>query len=118
MEFTAEDRGRVKVFHLRGKIMGDPNTEVMCEYLKDLIIFGAKYLVMDFREVEWINSSGIGKIISCLTTLRQTGGDLRFANLHHMAQHYFHITKLESVVRSFNSVENAVASFEMSEARV
>jgi anti-anti-sigma factor len=112
MEFTSEERGRVKIFHLRGKIMGDPNTERMCEFLKDLIVSGTQYLVMDFREVEWINSIGIGKIVACLTTLRQTGGDIRFANLQHMTQHYFHITKLESVVKLFDSVDEAVASFD------
>jgi len=111
MEFTAEERGEVKVLHLRGKIMGDPNTAKMCEYLRNLVLSGTRGLVMDFREVEWINSTGIGKIISCLTTLRQAGGDIRFARLQHTTQHYFHITKLDSVLRSFESVEEAVASF-------
>lgn len=111
MEFTAEDRGRVKVLHLRGKIMGDPPSEKMCDYLKNLIHSGTQYLVMDFHDVEWINSSGIGKIISCLTALRQRGGDIRFAGLQRATQHYFHITKLESVVRLFTTVDEAVASF-------
>lgn len=118
MEFTEETRGPVKILHLSGKIMGDAQTEAMCLFLKDMISAGTERLVMDFREVSWINSSGIGAIISCLTALREHGGDIRFANLHHMTRHYFHITKLETVVKMFTSVEAAVSSFATrSEAR-
>jgi anti-sigma B factor antagonist len=66
---------------------------------------------MDFQHVQWINSTGIGAIISCLTTLRNRGGDIRFANLQGSTQKYFEITKLEEIVKRFNSVDEAVASF-------
>ncbi len=111
MSYTEEDRGPIKIFHLQGKIMGDPETQNMCLRLKDMIAGGVNCLVMDFGQVQWINSSGIGAIIACLTALRDHGGDIRFANLHHMTQRYFHLTKLETVVAAYASVEEAVASF-------
>jgi anti-sigma B factor antagonist len=111
MKFTEEAFGKVKVFRLSGKIMGGPEAQGMCDHLKELIAAGTQSLVMDFQDVRWINSSGIGAIIACLTTLRNRGGDIRFANLHDMAQHYFHLTKLETVVKVFDSVDEAVASF-------
>jgi anti-sigma B factor antagonist len=111
MEFTETTFGKVKVYHLKGKIMGGPETQVMCNHLKDLIDAGAQWLVMDLQEVRWINSAGVGGIIACLTTLRKRGGDVRFANLHDASRHYFHITKLETVVKIFDSVDEAVASF-------
>jgi anti-sigma B factor antagonist len=112
MEFTEETLGPVKVFHLNGKIMGDAKTQVLCDRLKELINAGAQALVMNFDNVRWINSLGIGVIIACLNTLRQHGGDVRFANLQGTAQKYFQISKLETVVKIFNSVDEAVASFE------
>ena len=111
MEFTEENFGPVKVFHLGGKIMGDAKTKMLCDRLKELIDAGTRSLVMDFRSVRWINSLGIGAIIACLNTLRERGGDIRFANLHDATQQYFHITKLETVVRVFNGIDKAVASF-------
>ncbi len=111
MEFTEETAGPVKVFHLGGKITGDAKTQMLCDRLKELIDAGTRSLVMDFRSVRWINSLGIGVIIACLNTLRNNGGDIRFANLHDATQQYFHITKLETVVEMFDSVEEAVASF-------
>ncbi|MDZ7291187.1 MAG: STAS domain-containing protein [candidate division KSB1 bacterium] len=111
MEFTEETFGSVKVFHLHGKIMGGPGSQPLCDRLKELAPIGRQELVMDFQNVRWINSLGIGVIISCLTTLRHSGGDLRFANLHDATAHYFHLTKLETVVKIFDSVDAAVASF-------
>jgi anti-sigma B factor antagonist len=111
MEFTEETFGEVKVFHIGGKIMGGPETQEMCDHLKELIAAGTQSLVMDFQGVQWINSTGIGIIISCLTTLRNRGGDVRFANLHGATQRYFEITKLEKVVKVFETIDQAVASF-------
>lgn len=111
MEYNEETFGPVKVFHLGGKIMGCAKTEALCDRLKEVINAGTPSLVMDFRHVHWINSAGVGAILACLNKLRQHGGDLRFANLQGMTQHYFHISKLETVVGIFESVEKAVASF-------
>jgi anti-sigma B factor antagonist len=99
MQFTEETFGKVKVYHLKGKIMGGPETQTMCGRLKELIDAGTQRLVMDFREVQWINSTAIGAIVSCLTTL------------HDAAAHYFHITRLETVVKIFDRIDEAVASF-------
>ncbi len=111
MEFTEETLGPVKVFHLGGKIMGDAKTQMLCDRLKELIDAGTRSLVMDFSSVRWINSLGIGVIIACLNTLRQRGGDIRFANLQGTSQKYFHISKLETVVKIFNNIDEAVTSF-------
>ncbi len=90
--------------------MGGPETDKMCDHLKGAISSGTQSLVMDFQNVQWINSTDVGVIISCLTTLRNRGGDIRFANLHSATKKYFEITKLEEVVRQFNSVDEAVGS--------
>lgn len=111
MEFAEETFGGVTVFHLNGKIMGGPETQVMCDRLKALIAAGTQSLVMNFQNVRWINSTGVGTIIDCLTTLRNRGGDIRFANVHGATRHYFQLTKLETVVKVFASVDEAVASF-------
>jgi len=111
MEFSEDNFGQVKVFHLSGKIMGGAETQMMCNRLKELTASGTQSLVMDFQNVRWINSMGIGAIMVCLITLRSRGGDVRFANLQSAARHYFHLTKLETVVKVFDGVEEAVASF-------
>ncbi|MBN2355428.1 STAS domain-containing protein [candidate division KSB1 bacterium] len=116
MKFVEETFGKITVFHLRGKIMGGPETDSICKRFKELLAAGMLWLVVDFRDVQWINSSGVGIIIACLTSLRNRGGDIHFANLHDMTARYFHLTKLETVVNIYESVEKAVASFPVNSA--
>lgn len=113
MKFTEETFGSIVVFHLQCKLMGGPEMQAMCDRLQELIRTGTKSMVMDFQNVRWINSSGIGKIIGCLTTLRNNDGDVRFANLQGVSRHYFHITKLESIIKAFDRVDEVVESFQM-----
>lgn len=111
MEYFEECYGAVKVFHLHGKIMGGPETQALCQCLHNKLAAEQRFWVMDFQNVQWINSSGIGAIIACLNALRERGGDMRFAHLQGSPLHYFHITKLETVTQSFDTVEQAVQSF-------
>lgn len=111
MEFTEESFGEVRVFHLQGKFMGGPETQHLCARLKELVAGETRKLVMDFQHVVWINSLGVGIIIACLIRLRSRGGDIHFANLHGASAHYFHITKLETVVKTYDSIKDAVIDF-------
>ncbi len=111
MEFTEENSGTVVIFHMHGKIMGGLETQTLCHRLQDLLAANQRFLVMDFQNVQWINSSGIGAIVACLNALRARGGDIRFAHLQGSPLHYFHITKLETVTQSYDTVEAAVQSF-------
>jgi anti-sigma B factor antagonist len=111
MEFLEERFDAVTVLHLRGKIMGGPETQTLCRRLHELLEADQRFWVMNFQEVQWINSSGIGAIIACLNALRERGGDIRFAHLQGLTRRYFHMTKLETVTQSFNTVEQAAQSF-------
>ena len=110
-KFTEESLGLVKIFHLSGRIFGGPETQIMCERVRELLAEDKLFFVMNFRNVKWINSNGIGSIIACLTSLRNKGGDLRFTNVHDAARKYFRITKLDTIIKTFNNVNEAVESF-------
>ena len=109
--FKEESLGLVKVFNLSGRLMGGPEIKMMCDRVKDLSSQNTRFFVMNFRNVKLINSSGIGFIIACLTSLRNNGGDLRFANTQGASWKYFHITKLDTVIKMFSSVNEAVNSY-------
>jgi anti-sigma B factor antagonist len=111
MTFREETIGNVHVIHLKGKIMDIAEMQTLSSRLKELTDAGTRSIVMDFGQVRWVNSYGIGAIIASLTTVRRAGGDLRFANVQGATRQYFQITKLETVVKLYESVEEAVASF-------
>ena len=66
---------------------------------------------MDLGEVEWMNSSGLGLLISSLTTTRNSGGEMKLARATDKITSLLVITKLNSVFESHPTVETAAASF-------
>ena len=101
----------IVVVHPEGKIMGGDETSTLCDTLRQLMNEGTMKIVMDFGEVTWINSAGIGVIMGCFTTLRRMGGNMKFASPSDKVKYYLQITKLNTVFEIFDTPEGAVDSF-------
>jgi len=101
----------VVVFHLGGKIMGGPEVTMFHGKVHEYVEAGKKKAVIDLADVEWINSSGIGMLISTLATLKRSGGDLRIANVPGKIGNLLNIVQIERIMRSHDSVEEAIKSF-------
>lgn len=111
MKFTSSLKDGVLVFALKGKIMGGPESQEFHDELKKAVNSGQKKLVMDLGEVEWMNSSGLGLLISALTTARNAGGEMKLARATDKITSLLVITKLNSVFDSHPNVQAAAASF-------
>jgi len=107
---TREDQG-VVILEPKGKIMGGPDATVLHDQLHELINQNKKKVVIDLSKVEWMNSTGLGILISGLTTLRNNGGELKLACVTDKIQSLLTITKLITVFENFDSIEEAVKSF-------
>lgn len=93
------------------KLMGAESVELR-ENLQGLIDKGFRKVVIDCGRLKWANSSGIGTIISCYLSLRRLDGDLRLARPAGRVSFYLHIAKLDSIFAIYETIEEAVASFE------
>jgi len=105
-----EERG-VIIIEPKGKIMGGPESTELHDLLHQLIDQGKKHVIIDLGKVDWMNSTGLGLLISGLTTLRKSGGELKLANVTDKIQSLLTITKLITIFGSFDSVDEAVKSF-------
>lgn len=103
----------IAVISLKGNLMGDPETTELREQVYTLINDGFLRTVVDVGKVKWMNSSGLGALISSLTSLKSKGGDLRIANLTEKVESLFVITQLVKVFKTYESVERAVASYKV-----
>ena len=103
----------VVILSLRGNLMGDPETTEFREKIKDLVRDGFLKIVLDVSKVKWINSSGLGALISALTTVNNAGGDMRISNVTEKIKSLFMITQLIKVFKVFESNERAAASFKV-----
>jgi anti-sigma B factor antagonist len=107
-DFDAE-RG-VTVMNLSGKIMGGEETTMFHGKLHELIQSGKKKIVVDLKAVEWMNSVGLGMLISALTTVKNAEGRLVLANITNI-ESILAMTRLITVFEHFDSREAAVKSF-------
>jgi len=112
LRFTEETRDGITVFHLSGKMIGDSETKKMSDRIKELIKEDTIHFVINLGQVNWINSNGIGALISCMTTARNNGGDLRLANVQSAAKKYFQITRLNIVIKIYDHVTDAIKSYQ------
>ena len=111
MKLTEREQDGVIVLEPKGKIMGGPDASLLHDKLYEFIEQDKKKFVVDLKEVEWMNSTGLGIIISGFTTLRNSDGTLKLANVTEKIASLLEITKLQGVFEAFNSVDEAIESF-------
>ena len=110
MKYFEKNIHGLTVFELEGKIMGGTECDNLCHRMIDVIAGGQSHLVADFAKVQWMNSAGIGMMIQCVTKLRRDGGDLHFLGIHDKVEHYFRITKLDTVLKIYDNINEVVSN--------
>lgn len=111
MQLTEREDKGIAILQPKGKIMGGPDATVLREKIHDLVSDKKLRVVIDLAMVDWMNSNGLGILISGMTTLRDNEGDLKLANVTEKIQSLLTITKLITVFEAYDSVDDAVASF-------
>ncbi|MCH7675201.1 STAS domain-containing protein [candidate division KSB1 bacterium] len=111
MKMTESESAGVVILELSGKIMGGPDATLLNDKLHELIEAGKTKIVANLKGVNWMNSSGLGILIGGLTTMRNSGGDLKLADITDRIQSLLMITKLLTVFETFDTIDQAIESF-------
>ncbi|MEW6412094.1 MAG: STAS domain-containing protein [Candidatus Zixiibacteriota bacterium] len=111
MRLSDREQDGVVILEPKGKIMGGPDASLLHDKLYEFIEQNKKRVVIDLSQVDWMNSTGLGILISGYTTLRNTDGELKLANVTDKIQSLLTITKLVTVFEAYESVDEAVRSF-------
>ena len=112
MTITEKLHGRVTVLSLKGNLLGEPETTELRQIVGRLTKRDDKQVVLDLGGLKAINSSGLGELISALTSLRKRSGDLYLARLPDKMHALLMITHLIRVFKVYETVERAVTAFE------
>jgi anti-sigma B factor antagonist len=96
-----EKYGQV-VLELKGDLIGGPFAEEMNTLLHKFVNDNKKNIVVDLSGVKFVNSSGIGILISGYTTMKNAGGELKLANVNERINGVLSITKLNQVFERFD----------------
>jgi anti-sigma B factor antagonist len=101
----------VKVLDCSGRITLGEGTMVVRNTVRDLLNDGNKSIVLNLGDVNYIDSSGIGELVSTYTTVTGNGGQLKLLNLTKKIQELLAITKLLTVFQVFEDEQAVLASF-------
>jgi len=108
---STRQAGSVTVIDLSGQIKLGEGTSVFRDTVKDLLSKGQKKILLNLGGVNYIDSIGVGELISALTSVRNQGGELKLLHLTKKVRDVLQITKLYTVFHVLNDETEAIASF-------
>ena len=100
--------GDVHILDISGKIILGRGTMVVRTTIKDLLHNGVKQIVLNLAEVNYIDSSGVGELVSSFATVAKEGEQLKLLNLTTRVKEILAITRLLTVFEIFDNEQAAV----------
>jgi anti-sigma B factor antagonist len=101
----------VTIVDCSGRITLGEGSVILRDTVRDLLAKGQKKLLLNLGEVTYIDSSGIGELVSAFTTVRNQGGELKLLNLTKKVHDLLQITKLYTVFDVKEEESSAVKAF-------
>jgi len=111
MKASTRQVNGVTIVDLSGRITLGEGSVILRDTVRDLLGKGQKKILLNLGDVSYIDSSGIGELVSAYTTVRNQGGDLRLLNLTKKVHDLLQITKLYTVFDVKDDETTAVRAF-------
>ena len=111
MKFRTRQVDGVTVLDLSGKITLGDGSVTLREAVRDVLAKGQNKILLNLADVTYIDSSGIGELVSAFTTVKNSGGELKLLYLTKKVKDLLQITKLYTVFDVKDDEAAAVSSF-------
>ena len=115
IEFSTRQLDGVTIVDLKGRITLGEGSATLRDTVHDLLSKGLKRILLNLGDVNYIDSSGIGELVSACTVAKKQGGELKLLNLTKKTHDLLQITKLYTV---FDVKDNEAAAVKSSASRV
>src|SRR4051812_44656724 len=103
--------GSLTILALSGRLVFDDGDALLRERVDALVVQGSVRLLIDFTDLDYVDSAGIGVLIAKYLTVRRKGGDLKLLRLSSRTHHALEISHLLTVFETFETEDEAVQSF-------
>lgn len=110
MSFQVSKNGAVTLIEVEGQLIVGNRQELKQQVLEQLEGGDLKF-VIDFADTGYIDSSGLGVLVSLSKKIREQGGELRLSSLNEDLRTLFELTKLDTLFRIADNKEQALAGF-------
>jgi len=111
MKVSSRQVDGVTILDLSGRITLGEGSVQLRDAVRDLLAKGQKHILLNLGDVNYIDSSGIGELVSAYTTARNQGGELKLLNLTKKVHDLLQITKLYTVFDVKDDEASAISSF-------
>ena len=111
MKIDIRTAGDVKILDCSGKITLGEGTMSIRNTVRDVLQSGAKKILLNLADISYIDSSGVGELVSSYTTTVNKGGKLKLVKLTNKLRELLTITKLLTVFEIYDDEKDALSSF-------
>ena len=111
MKFKTRQVDGVTVLDLNGRITLGEGSVTLRDAVRDVLAKGSNRILLNLANVDYIDSSGIGELVSAYTTVKNSGGELKLLQLTKKVHDLLQITKLYTVFDVKDDEASAISSF-------
>ena len=111
MKYTTRQVDGVTILDLSGRITLGEGSVTLRDAVKDVLAKGSKSILLNLANVDYIDSSGLGELVSAYTSVKNQGGELKLLHLTDKVHDLLQITKLYTVFEVHDDEPGAIRSF-------
>ena len=112
LKIESREVAHVTILDINGRIVLGDEIGKLRDAIHALIDQGKKKIILNLAGVDYIDSSGVGELVGCYTTVRNAGGELKLLNLTQKVKDVLYVTKLYTVFDVRDDEFTAVKSFD------
>jgi anti-sigma B factor antagonist len=112
MTITTREVSHVTIVDINGRIVLGDETGQLRDTIRQLIAAGKKKIILNLAHVDYIDSSGVGELVSSFIALRNAGGELKLLSLSQKVHDILQVTKLYTVFDIKEDEFTAIKSFD------
>ena len=111
LEIQQREREGISILDLSGRLTVGGEVSTFRERLQKLIDSGRTNIILNLKDVDYIDSTGLGALVMSYTSLQRAGGKIKLLNLSRRGIELLVMTKLTTIFEVFDDEQNAINSF-------
>ncbi|MBM3726493.1 MAG: STAS domain-containing protein [Acidobacteria bacterium] len=111
LEIARREREGIAIIDVKGKLVVGETAGQLRETFKAFVDEGLRQAIVNLEQVEYIDSTGLGTLVICFTTMKKAGGTLKLQRLSRRNVELLLLTKLTTIFEIFDDEQDAVNSF-------
>ena len=111
MKIEKREKNDVTIIDLKGKILMGEGIDELRNTIKELLENGVKKILLNFEDVPYLDSTGLGEVVRSYTSVKKADGQIKIVNLTNKVKDLLSVTKLITVFETFEDEDKALESF-------